>query len=285
VLVGFEPWDGFEWITVGEPGNAADLATGFGSVAAAYRLSAFEVTIAQYAEFLNAVAVQDNARLLWHPWMATDINAAGIVRTGAPGSYAYTPIGQSDRPIAYISWMDAARFVNWLHNGRGSSGTESGVYDLSLAPENITRQPGALYFLPSENEWYKAAYHVPGGTWHLYPSGSSTLPANNVNALPNSANFNFPDYTLTPGDNTYSAATPYLTPSGAFTGSASPWGTFDQGGSVWEWTEGQSGAQRVRRGGSWGNGEIHLRSNDRTLRTTDEENSTTGFRIAKPAAP
>ena len=67
------------------------------------------------------------------------------------------------------------RFVNWLHNGKGPGDTESGVYDLSLSPELITRAPGASYFLPDRDEWYKAAYYDPtkGGTsYWLYPTRS-----------------------------------------------------------------------------------------------------------------
>jgi formylglycine-generating enzyme required for sulfatase activity len=173
--------------------------------------------------------------------------------------------------------------VNWLHNGKGTGSTESGVYDLSLPVGSIARAPAAAYFLPSEDEWYKAAYHIPGGnTYHLYPTASNTQPSNDLSTGPNAANFRFLDYTLTPGNNTYSAVTLYLTPVGSFTGSASPWGTFDQGGSVWEWTDTASGTDRIRRGGSWGDGEINLRSTNRVLRPTDEENSVTGFRIAKP---
>ncbi|MBL9113665.1 MAG: SUMF1/EgtB/PvdO family nonheme iron enzyme [Verrucomicrobiaceae bacterium] len=282
VHVGFEPWDGFEWAAVGEPGNTADPATGYGAVAQSFRISKYEISIAQYAEFLNAVATVADPHLLFHPFMATDANVAGIQRSGAPGAYTYQAIGTGSRPVGYISWMDAARFVNWLHNGRGNGSTESGVYDLSLPPENITRSVNAAYFLPSENEWYKGAYHQPGGTWFLYPTVANTVPLNDVTTAPGAANFKAADYTTTPGNGVYSATTPYLTPVGAFPGSASPWGVFDLGGGMWEWTEGQSGIQRVRRGGSWGDGEIHLRSTDRTLRNTDEENSTTGFRIAKP---
>ena len=53
----------FDWATVGNPDNIADTkamasdgTTGYGSVSYTYRISKTEVTYAQYAEFLNAVA-------------------------------------------------------------------------------------------------------------------------------------------------------------------------------------------------------------------------------------
>jgi formylglycine-generating enzyme required for sulfatase activity len=56
-----------EWVEVGDPGNDPDTAvmtccgsstgtTGYGSVPYTYWIGKYEVTNAQYAEFLNAVA-------------------------------------------------------------------------------------------------------------------------------------------------------------------------------------------------------------------------------------
>jgi hypothetical protein len=47
-----------DWVTVGNPGNAAD-DTGYGAVAGTYQIGKYEVTNAQYAEFLNAKAASD----------------------------------------------------------------------------------------------------------------------------------------------------------------------------------------------------------------------------------
>src|SRR6185295_11529702 len=88
-----------------------------GRVNYAYRISKFETTIGQYTAFLNAVAATDTYGL-YHSEMATNLNVAGIVRNGSPGSYSYTPIGSPNRPIAYADWGDAARFANWLTKGQ-----------------------------------------------------------------------------------------------------------------------------------------------------------------------
>lgn len=50
-----------EWLTVGDPGNGCETQTQgcFGEVSSEYRISKFEITNEQYAEFLNAVAKAD----------------------------------------------------------------------------------------------------------------------------------------------------------------------------------------------------------------------------------
>ena len=51
-----------ETVPVGDPGNAADFRydpAGVGGVDYAYRIGIYEVTAAQYTEFLNAVAAMD----------------------------------------------------------------------------------------------------------------------------------------------------------------------------------------------------------------------------------
>jgi len=47
-----------QFVTVGDPGNAPDT-TGFGAVPYTYQMGKFDVTVAQYTQFLNAVAKTD----------------------------------------------------------------------------------------------------------------------------------------------------------------------------------------------------------------------------------
>jgi len=112
----------YQMVTVGDVGNAPDPATGglYGAVAYEYRIGKYDVTIGQYAAFLNAVAKTD-AYGLYNTSMGTNLNIAGISRSGSPGSYAYSVMtnggSSANRPITFVSWFDAARFANWMHNG------------------------------------------------------------------------------------------------------------------------------------------------------------------------
>jgi hypothetical protein len=128
-----------DWVSIGDPGNAAQSAAnrthsfsggdGYGAVGYTYSMSRNETTIAQYAEFLNAKAASDPYGL-WNSNMASDANVAGITRSGTSGNYTYSVTGSGLRPITYVSWFDAARFANWMHNGQGSGDTEDGAYTL-----------------------------------------------------------------------------------------------------------------------------------------------------------
>jgi len=82
----------------------------------------------------------------------------------------------------------------------------------------------------------------------------------------------------------YSASQNYLTDVGAFTNSASFYGTFDQSGNVWEWNDltGAPGSSRGLLGGSWGNGAFNLPSSGGFTDVPSVEDTDTGFRLASP---
>jgi len=137
----------------------------------------------QYTEFLNAVADEDTYGL-YYTSMWSDSYGCRIERIGSSGSYRYNVAGDwADRPVNYVSWGDAARFANWLHNeqptgDQDETTTEDGAYDMSLG-ENVVRKLDARVFLTSEDEWYKAAYYKGGGLdagyWD-YATQSDVLP-------------------------------------------------------------------------------------------------------------
>ena len=241
------------------------------------------MSLAQYTRFLNAVAASDTYSL-YNPSMATDLNNAGIERSGDVGSYTYAVIGSGNRPVTYVSWFDAARYCNWEHNEcptgvQDASTTERGAYTLDGATSgrlDITRNPGAKFWIPSEDEWYKAAFHDPrlaadGGPpgddfYWLYSTMSDTVPGNDIGPLPLANHANYIDgsgYSVTQSGS-YDPNQNYLTDGGSYEGSAGPYGTFDQGGNVWEWNDAViSGSFRGLRGGSWSSFENNLRSSFR----------------------
>lgn len=189
-----------DMVTVGNPGNHRDTRTGLGNVEYSFKISKYEVTIRQYTNFLNAVAASDPYEL-YNPSMASDRTIAGIARSGSRGSYSYSVINPSgtavdgasspgNRPIAYIDWFDAARFANWMHNGQGSADTETGAYTLrnAKAGARVPANPGARFTIPTQDEWYKAAYYSPAlnkgkGGYYVFPTQSNATPGsipNNV---------------------------------------------------------------------------------------------------------
>ena len=104
--------------------------------------------------------------------------------------------------------------------------------------------------IPSEDEWYKAAYFKGGSTsagYWVYPTRSNTAPGQDLaDVSANNANYYTAPY-HNPIDPPY-----YTTVVGEFQNSASPYGTFDQGGNEWEWNEAVlSGSSRGSRGGAF----------------------------------
>jgi sulfatase modifying factor 1 len=289
-------------VPVGNAGNAADqnyLGQGaFGAVSYDYGIGKYDVTLNQYSAFLNAVAKTDTYGL-YNASMRTDPNIAGIAQNGVSGSYTYSVIGSGNRPVTYVSWFDSARFANWMQNGQpmgaqAAGTTETGAYTLNGALSGIiTRNAGATYGLPSENEWYKAAYYDQslnsgsGGYW-LYPTRSNTQPnsRNGSASDPNSANYFFDDGIANGFNGGYAVnnSTNFptgnaLTDVGAFSLARSFYGTFDQGGNVYEWNDAVIGSGRGLRGGAWNSSEISLRALFRHSDVPTVEYGLVGFRV------
>jgi formylglycine-generating enzyme len=154
-----------DYVPVGHAGNAAVPATGslYGAVAYAYQIGKYEVTNGQYTEFLNAVdATGANANGIYNSSMGSDARGGITFTSGAADGMKDTiRSSMGDKPVNFVSWYDAARFTNWLHNGQGAGDTETGAYTLTLSTGLITKNVGANVWLPSEDEWYKAAYYDP----------------------------------------------------------------------------------------------------------------------------
>jgi len=278
-----------DWVTVGNPGNANDT-DGYGAVANSYQIGKYDVTIQQYTDFLNAVAANDTYSL-YNTSMASDLNIAGISQAGSSGSYIYSVIGSSgNKPITYVSWFDAARFANWMQNGQGSGSTENGAYTLGGATTGnaVAVNSGATFYIPTESQWYKAAYYSPtlnsgAGGYYAYATQSNTDPGNVVGSGANQANYNNGVYSVTQSAD-YDLNQNYLTDVGAFTNSTSYYGTFDQDGNVAQWNDldGTAGSSRGLRGVIWfcgGHGPCY----GPTIDPSNEDNGI-GFRLASPVS-
>jgi formylglycine-generating enzyme required for sulfatase activity len=292
-----------DMVTVGHAGNPEDPRNspsipGIGAVAYDYRIGTYEVTNAQYAAFLGAVAASD-PYTLYNPQMASDPRLGGIVRAGVDGAFTYSvKAGYENTPVGFVSFWDTARFANWMNNGQGGAGsTETGAYALNGVADpqgQVTSSADAAFFLPSLSEWYKAAYYDPakdgtGGYWQQ-ATRSDALAGNRAFATDGAR----ANYFLNSGDdNTNFAVWTYwingidgraVTPVGAYQLSVSSFGTFDQAGNVFELTDTAYADSNYRwfAGGAWNEAYDMAQAGSWGLASSTEESGlySMGFRLA-----
>ena len=169
-----------------------------------------------------------------------------IRRGGSEGNYQYTPYpGSANAAVTYISWHDALRYCNWLHDGD----TEDGAYSFTGKTTVGPRKAGARYFVPTEDEWYKAAYYDPNAKEYRL------LPLRNMHALHG-------DEEIPP---------------------KSRYGMLGAADRIWEWTESKVGEQfRVIRSDSWFQGN-NPQARGRFYSNPDLELGHIGFRVGRTA--
>lgn len=180
------PNDG-NYVFVGNINNPSDNS--FGLVEYDFYISKYPVTNTQYGEFLNSVATSRTnsiAQTLYNSGMGNISSRGGIIRTTSNNNYVYTVINNmGNKPVNWVSWYEAARYVNWLYNNKttglpGSNTTEDGVYTLS-GSSKPSRNNNNRFWIPNQNEWYKSAYFDPslndgsGGYWS-YATASNDSP-------------------------------------------------------------------------------------------------------------
>jgi len=377
----------YGWSLVGDKGNAADPRTGYGQVDRDFSMMTYELTNEQYTQFLNAVDPAGEFQQLYYFPSMTSRSEGGIVYDASRpnGSQYFTKPFMGDKPANYVSWFSAARFANWLTNGKGAADTSSGAYRLTAGqvvgvtrvgnvstyttatstgvqvgdivavtgipfdgqnrnspnrsgqvlstptPTSFTvaqlgedsslpgavssfmqgssaaSLPDAVYRLPTENEWYKAAYYKGGGTdagYWSFGTQSDATPAQTRadafgNGLPagqgNFANYDRgAQYDLRPVWNNPAWAT--NEPDGSVVtigtnGGPSGYGLYDMTQNVWEWIEvvepsaivnQATDVERVRRGGGWRNPDVRGYA-ERVVERPSFQQLNTGFRLVSPS--
>ncbi|MDR2429752.1 MAG: SUMF1/EgtB/PvdO family nonheme iron enzyme [Puniceicoccales bacterium] len=286
-----------EFALIGDVGNLDDTILSGGDYRGAvdyeYYISKYAVTQGQWAAFLNAVATDKSASADILALYNGNMNSQGyghIRRTNdlfdPANKWMYVfQSDYEDRPVVHVSLTDAQRFCNWLTTGN----TESGVYDMTssatvLRDPVASLQPGAVV-LPTENEWYKAAYYDPNkgaGGYYTYSFGH----ANGDCAHMDFANYDqvyhdmmAPDW----GNGVY-----FLNEVGFYenySGSLSSYGVADMTGNVWEWTDSQyNWYDRVVRGSAFHSDGLDLSAEfSRAHYAPSTEDNFIGFRVASVA--
>ena len=276
LIAGVVSADEIEWILI-EKGNP-NLQTEEDMVNDEYRIMKYEVTISTYCDFLNAVAKMDIHNLY--------DKRMRIIRDGFVTKFTYKPKnGYEKHPVTYINFFRAARFANWLHNGKPDGKqikgvTENGAYDMTGYMS--THSEDARFWIPSVKEWNKAAYYSPKmssrkknpfywdfGDMTLYKTDKYPI-AEKPSGSKHSAN--------------YSKKLQGTTKVGAYKKACSEYGLYDMNGNVFEWTEtDRTTDMKIIRGGAWNYGGNYILRTHITGARTKEATSGYGFRVV--AAP
>jgi sulfatase modifying factor 1 len=292
-----------DWVTVGDAGNAADDTT-YGAVAEDFRIMKYEWTNSLYVDFLNAVDPQgSNPNSVYNAAMGSNFRG-GITNTGTTDGSRYAfKTNMGDKPVNLVSWFSAARVSNWLQNGGLTYGTtDSG----STAPQNIGAYTlgtatsgtapavnlGAQFYIPTEDQWYKAAFYKGSGTnagyWD-YATQSDTAPTA-VNATTVGTGTSGGVSPVTTGNfANYNNAASWNSQTGNVTtvgtnGGASAYAAFDMSGNIFEWNDltGAAGSSRGLRGGDWNDNAFLLSSSGRGTNAPSLEVFRIGFRLVSP---
>jgi len=266
----------------------------------------YEFTNQQYVAFLNAVDPNGtNPNEIYNTNMGSDAHG-GISNTGTTAGSKYaSKTNMADKPVNYVSWFDAARVSNWLQAGgttygtslSGSTAINSGAYTLNGATSGTApaASPGATFYVPTEDQWYKAAYYKGSGTnagyWQYATQVTGTAPTP-VSATTVGTGTSGAGSPVTSGNfANYSSGADWNSQDGNVTtvgtnGGPSAYGAFDMSGNVWEWNDltGAAGSSRGLRGGDWGDNAFYLSSSGRLERDPADEGARLvgGFRLASP---
>ena len=249
-----------DFVTIGNPGNSGDTRTdypysadpyGCGAVDYEYRIGMYEITNAQWNAFVSAIG----------PPTGNPITAYELDAYWTDGS----------QPTNCVSWYEAAQFCNYLTSGDKSHGaylfsgdnTNPGDF-LGIDRGSAVLTYGVAYVIPTEDEWYKAAYYTGSG-YSTYSNGTDTSPIAGTDS----------NYDLAIGQ-----------PWDVGTGKQEQNGTYNIMGNVCEWNETlTTSSARGLRGGSYYHDAGYLASHYRGDVNPVSESKGTGLRVVSVPEP
>jgi len=273
-----------DFVTVGDPGNPNDSGTtgsyfsSFGGVATEFRMGTYEVS----RDAITKANAQGSLGITLHDMTFSGGNGV-------------------NKPATGVSWNEAARFVNWLNTSNGFSAAYKftsqpgdGGYnangdielwtsgDAGYNASNLYRNANAYYFLPSEDEWYKAAYYSGTGSTYFDYATQQDAPSTPT--------------AVSGGTGASEAVYAQLNATGPAginnAGGLSHYGTMGQNGNAWEWNESaftapNNSSTKIRtvRGGFWTSIDGFLPSETRDGYSRNTETVSIGFRVASVPEP
>lgn len=244
-----------DFVTIGNAGNAGDTGgeVGLGAVSYDYRIGKYEVTNAQWNSFTSAAGIPlgepNNAYNNSSSWTGTNV------------------------PTTNVSWYEGLQFCNYLTSGDKSKGAylfsgnnSNPEYFLGIDRNLAISVYGTIYVIPTQDEWYKAAYFKPDGSgYSLFANGTDTAPIAGVQS------------------NYWGAIG---VPWNVGTGTEEQNGTFDIMGNVWEWNETLiRTSDRGVRGGSYGEDAANMIASYALGVNPCSEWNNLGFRVAEVPEP
>ena len=229
-----------------------------------YYIGKYDVTVAQFRAFADAMKFQTEAEKCNKGWTVKDGKWQEV--TGV--TWRNPGFTQDDNhPVVVVTWNDAQDFCKWA-----------------------TKLTGRTVRLPTEAEWEYAA-RGPKGLKYPWGDKWEGIMANVADASLRRAGFNM-QWGEIKEDDGY----PFTSPGGAFK-NASWCGAYDMAGNVWQWCQdyfndkyyGESpavdpqgpatGGDRVLRGGCWNNGPANCRSARRLRSNPGNRDANDGFRV------
>jgi formylglycine-generating enzyme required for sulfatase activity len=237
-----------------------------------FYMGKYEVTVAQFRQFINETGYQTDADKDGGSYMWTGSNwesRSGVNwKCDAEGNQR--PQSEYNHPVIHVSWNDAMEYCRWL-----------------------SRKTGKSYRLPTEVEWEYAAGNGSRHTKYSWGNGDP-YGKSGGNVADESAKRNFSSWTIWNG---YDDGFVFTAPVGSF--NPNDFGLYDMTGNVWEWCSDwygsdyyksspssnpkgpSSGSSRVVRGGSWGNSPAYQRVAGREDSDPSGRDGHLGFRLAR----